>query len=139
MKKGVLGKLAILFVFLLEVVSINFAQISEPKHSVLPSETCGSTNSFLGDLRDYAVAKKERIFVVSHLGKNEKSKYSKIRIRQAKNAFIILSVDANLALFTVGEQNLDVRGYLDFYVGSELFLRVYGKENKNICLICCDV
>jgi len=114
------------------------AQNPAPQHQVGLGVTCELTHKYLELMRNKTAETNDRIFVVSHLTSQEKSKLNQTRLFQANKAFQMLGINLTKVLFLIGNRTTDKNGYLDFYVGSKFYLRVVGEKNKNICLICCE-
>jgi hypothetical protein len=138
MENLVLKSIGVFMLFSCFIVSI-YGQALKPKHSILVGDTCESTHKYLEEMRNEAGENKELIFVVSKLNKREKFKLNNTRLLQAKNASAILNIDSKHILFLTGDRVADSNGFLDFYLGSQLYLRVFISNGKNVCLICCDV
>jgi hypothetical protein len=116
-----------------------FGQNLEPKYSVPVGETCESAHKYLEQMRNEMVEKKDKIFVISHLNQQENFRLNKTRLLQAKNASVILNINSKHILYLTGDRVSGSNGFIDFYLGSQFYLRVFALKGKNVCLICCDV
>jgi hypothetical protein len=103
------------------------------------NNSCELNSAYLDYLSQEARANGERVFVVARPGRGETSRpLSLARLNQAR-AFLILqrNLDPSRVVFAEGERAKD-EGRLEFYLGSKLFLVSLAKQNKAVCLTCCE-
>jgi len=82
----------------------------------------------------------DRIFIITRLGKKEKSGIlERARLTQAFSLLTrIKGINSDRVVTAIGERTAGTNGQLEFYFGSELFLISKAKPGKQICLACCD-
>jgi|GEM_PF-4055002 len=100
-------------------------------------DSCELTTTHIERFVKSAVNNKERIFVISKLGKNEAWKLNKIRLDYARKTLKTLGgeiTDTKNIITAIGERNLKGIGSLEFYLGSQFFMVVFSKKDKQICL-----
>lgn len=99
---------------------------------------CELNNLYIEKLITNAIEKKERIFVISKLGKNEKFKINSLRLSYTLMVLTkIKKMEPELVITAIGDKTSEKNGKLEFYYGSKLFLVILIEPNKQVCLLCC--
>lgn len=139
MKNLKLHLCVLLFIFVMTAF-VN-AQTFEATHIVKTNEDahCELNNLYIDLIVTETIKNKERVFVISRLGKNEKDRWNLSRLALARTILTqIKPLQSEQVVTAVGEKSTETNGRLEFYVGSQLFLVSYAEKNKQPCLLCCD-
>lgn len=115
-------------------------QNSEPQHLVSRESkaACEMNNLYIDLLVGEAKKSKERIFIISRLGKGERAKLNWRRLGKAH--FFLTDgkeIPSSQIVTAVGTTTRGI-GQLEFYLGSKLFLVSEAKKGSDVCLNCCD-
>lgn len=132
-----------LILFFLEInITAQQQQIEEPKYAVNNNSdgACELNNAAIDQLVIEAKKSKERIFVISVLGKGETYRTNLARLGKARSVLTKeKQVPVSQIITAIREGLTEKTGKLEFYLGSQLFLVSEAEKNKMICLICCVI
>lgn len=127
--------LAIIFITCVTVLE---AQSDFPYKFIDPA--CEDVRSFMEIIAKESIKNKERIFVISSRGKNEKYKISKSRLDKVYYEFTVgLGVKSEEIVISTGPKNSTEKGKIEFYLGSKFYLILIPREGRNVCLTTGDI
>jgi hypothetical protein len=130
-----------LFFLLFCGISNSFGQSGEtdwlkPK-KIIDTPTCESNVTELGILNQYS-KRNEFILIVSHTGQNEKEYFGERRLYNAKTfltkAFVPEYNRVPESIIIAQGERVSQKGYLDFFIGGILELRIFFPKNRDFFL-----
>ncbi|MCA1624339.1 MAG: hypothetical protein LC768_12070 [Acidobacteria bacterium] len=99
---------------------------------------CELNSAYLDVLVNEQKKSGERIFVISRLGKGERTSLNDARLTGVKNYLVEkAAIEKERVVFAEGDRTNGV-GILEFYLGSKLFLVIEKSQNNVGCLDCCE-
>lgn len=129
----------LLTVMYLEISLVVLGQTISPKYKVESNETCELAAVYIEQLVLEAKKNNQLIFVISNLGKSEKYRLNSIRLNVAINKLALMGVGDEKMVIAIGKRVSTNEGEIKFYLGSELFLAIFSRKGKGICLTDGDI
>ncbi|MCA1590118.1 MAG: hypothetical protein LC734_06945 [Acidobacteria bacterium] len=84
-------------------------------------------------MTDFVAKEKQRLFVISRRSKSEKQRLDLQRLLTVQRVLNLQEFPAGLVTLAAGQASDEEKGFLEFWIGSELRGKTYLKTDEQVC------